>query len=78
MLWGFIAHDGRKCLQLQKVCGTLNSIKSLQILHESLLPEMFLGENCSKITLPLIMRSFQRLGFPKIDWNFSKTGHQYH
>ena len=29
MLWGFIAHDGRKCLQ--KVCGTINSIKYLQI-----------------------------------------------
>ena len=42
MLWGFIAHDGRKCLQ--KVCGTINSIKYLQILQESLLLEMFLGE----------------------------------
>ena len=42
MLWGFIAHDGRKCLQ--KVCGTINSIKYLQILQENLLPEMFLGE----------------------------------
>ena len=34
MLWGFIAHDGRKCLQ--KVCGTMNSIKHLQILQESI------------------------------------------
>ena len=42
MLWGFIAHDDRKCLQ--KVCGTINSIKYLQILQENLLPEMFLGE----------------------------------
>ena len=25
MLWGFISHGGRKCLQ--KVCGTINSIK---------------------------------------------------
>ena len=25
MLWGFIAHDGQKCLQ--EVCGTKNAIK---------------------------------------------------
>ena len=35
MLWGFIAHDGRK--YLQKVCGTISSIKYLQILQEMLL-----------------------------------------
>ena len=42
MLWGSITHDGRKCLQ--KVCGTITSVKYLQILQESLLAEMFLGE----------------------------------
>ena len=50
MLWGFIAHDGRKCLQ--KVCGTINSIKHLQILQKSLLPEMFLGENLQQDNAP--------------------------
>ena len=50
MLWGFIAHDGRKCLQ--KVCGTINSIKDLQILQESLLPEMFLGEKLQQYNAP--------------------------
>ena len=50
MLWGFIAHDGRKCLQ--KVCGTINSIKYLQILQESLLPEMFLGEKLQQDNAP--------------------------
>ena len=42
MLWGFIAPDGRKCLQ--KVCGTTILIKCLQLLQESLLPELFLGK----------------------------------
>ena len=41
MLWGFIAHGGWKCLQ--EVRGTMNSIKYLQILQISPLPEMFLG-----------------------------------
>ena len=50
MLWGFIAHDGRKCLQ--KVCGTINSIKYLQILQESLLPEVFLGEKLQQDNAP--------------------------
>ena len=50
MLWGFIAHDGRKCLQ--KVCGTINSIKYWQILQESLLPEMFLGEKLQQDNAP--------------------------
>ena len=50
MLWGFIAHDGRKCLQ--KVCGTINSIKYLQILPESLLPEMYLGEKVQQDNAP--------------------------
>ena len=50
MLWGFIAHDGRKCLQ--KVCGTINSIKYLQILQESLLPEMFLGKKLQQDNAP--------------------------
>ena len=50
MLWGFIAHDGRKCLQ--KVSGTINSIKYLQILQESLLPEMFLGEKLQQDNAP--------------------------
>ena len=36
------AHDGRKCLQ--KNFGRINLINYLQILQESLLPEMFLGE----------------------------------
>ena len=43
MLWGFIANDGRKCLQ--KVCGTINSIKHLQILQESLLGEKLQQDN---------------------------------
>ena len=50
MLWGFVAHDDRKCLQ--KVCATINSIKYLQILHESLLPEMFLGEKLQQDNAP--------------------------
>ena len=50
MLRGFIAHDDRKCLQ--KVCGTINSIKYLQILQESLLPEMFLGEKLQRDKAP--------------------------
>ena len=50
MLWGFIAHDGRKCLQ--KVFETINSIKYLQILQESLLPEMFLGEKLQQDNAP--------------------------
>ena len=50
MLWGFIAHDGRKCLQ--KVCGTINSIKYLQILQKNLLPEMFLGEKLQQDNAP--------------------------
>ena len=52
MLWGFITHDGRKCLQ--KVCGTINSIKYLKILQESLLPEMFLGEKLQQDNAPAI------------------------
>ena len=44
MLWGFVAHDGGKCLQ--KVCGTMKLIKFLQILQKSLLSEMFL---CKKL-----------------------------
>ena len=50
MLSGVFAHDGRKCLQ--KVCGTINSIKYLQILHESLLPEMFFGEKLQQDNAP--------------------------
>ena len=50
MIWGFIAHDGRKCLQ--KVSGTINSIKYLQILQESLMPEMFLGEKLQQNKTP--------------------------
>ena len=50
MLWGFIAHDGRKCLQ--KVCGTINSIKFLQISQGSLLPEMFLGKKLQQKNAP--------------------------
>ena len=50
MLWGFIAHDGRKCLQ--KVYGTINSIKYLQILQERLLPEMFLGKKLQQDNTP--------------------------
>ena len=50
MLWSFIAHDGRKCLQ--KACGTTNLIKYLQILLESLLPEMFLGEKLPQDNAP--------------------------
>ena len=50
MLWGFIAQDGRKCLQ--KVCGTINSIKYLQTLQENLLPEMFLGEKLQQDNAP--------------------------
>ena len=50
MLWGFITHDGRKCLQ--KVCGTINSIKYLQVLQESLLPKMFLGEKLQQDNAP--------------------------
>ena len=50
MLWGFIAHDGRKCLQ--KVCGTIILIKHLQTLQESLLPEMFLGEKLQQNNAP--------------------------
>ena len=38
MLWGFNAHNGRKWFQ--KVSGTINSIKFLQILEKSLLAEM--------------------------------------
>ena len=59
MLWGFIAHDGRKCLQ--KDCGTINSIKYLQILQESLLPEMFLG------------KKLQQDNAPAHNWILSKT-----
>ena len=50
MLWGFIAHNGRK--YLQKVCGTINSIKSLQIFQESLLTEMFLGKKLQQDYAP--------------------------
>ena len=50
ILWGFIAHYGRKCLQ--KVCGTINSVKYLQILQESLLPELFLGEKLQQDNAP--------------------------
>ena len=50
MLWGFIVHDGRKCLR--KVCGTISSIKLLQILQESRLPEMFLGEKLHQYNVP--------------------------
>ena len=64
MLWGFIAHDGRKCLQ--KVCGTINSIKYLQIL-QVYCRKCFWAKNCSEITLLHIIRSFQRLDFPKMD-----------
>ena len=46
---GFIAHDGRKCLQ--KVSGTINSMKYLQILHESR-PGMFLGEKLQQDNAP--------------------------
>ena len=50
MLWGFIAHDGRKCLQ--KVCGTIILIKHLHTLQESLLPAMFLGETLQQNNAP--------------------------
>ena len=50
MLWSFIAHDGQKCLQ--KICGTINSIKYLQKLQENLLPEMFLGETLQQDNAP--------------------------
>ena len=50
MLLGFIAHDGRKCLQ--KVCGTIISIKFWQTLQESLLPEKFLGEKLQQDNAP--------------------------
>ena len=50
MLWGVIAHNGRKCLQ--KVCGTVNSINYLQILQESLLPELFLGGKLQQDNAP--------------------------
>ena len=50
MSWGFIAHDDRICLQ--KVCGTINLIKYLQIQQESLLPEMFLGEKLQQDNAP--------------------------
>ena len=76
MLWCFVARDGRKCLQ--KVCGTMNSINYLQIFQESLLPEMFWAKKFSKITVLHIIRFFQRLGFPKVDWKFSETGHWIH
>ena len=56
ILRGFIAHDGPKCLQ--KVCGTIKSIKYLQILQESLLSEIFWAKNCSRIMLLHIIRSF--------------------
>ena len=50
MLCCFIADDSRKCLQ--KVCGTINSIRYLQILQESLLTEMFLGEKLQQDNAP--------------------------
>ena len=50
ILWGFIAHDGRK--GLQKVSGTINSIKYLQILLESLLPEMLSGKELQQDNAP--------------------------
>ena len=50
MIWGFIALNIRK--YLQKVCGTINSMKYLQILQESLLPEMFSGENLQQDDAP--------------------------
>ena len=50
MIWGFIALKIRN--YLQKVCGTINSMKYLQILQESLLPEMFLGENLQQDDAP--------------------------
>ena len=50
MLSGFIAHDGRKCLQ--RVCETINSIKYLQILQESLLLDMFLGKKLRQDNAP--------------------------
>ena len=49
-LWCFFAHDGRKCLQ--KVCGTINLIKYLQILQESLLPELFFGQKLQQDNAP--------------------------
>ena len=50
MLRGFIAHDGRKCLQ--KICGTINSIKYLHTLQGSLLPEMYLSEKLQRDNAP--------------------------
>ena len=50
MISGFIAEDGRKCFQ--KLSGTINSIKYLQILQESLLPELFLGEKLQQVNAP--------------------------
>ena len=61
MLWGFIAHDGRKCLQ--KVCGTINSIKYLQILQESLLLEMFLGKKLQQDNAPARNSIFSKTRF---------------
>ena len=50
MFWYFIAHDGRRCLQ--KVCGMIDSIKYLQILHVIPLPEMFFGEKLQQDNAP--------------------------
>ena len=63
MLWGFIAHNGRKCLQ--KVCGTINSIKYLQILLESLLPEMFLGKKLQQDNAPAHNSILSKTWFPE-------------
>ena len=61
MLCGFITHDGRKCLQ--KVCGTINSIKYLKILQESLLPAMFLGEKLQQDKAPAIISILSKTWF---------------
>ena len=81
MLWGFIAHDGRKCLQ--KVCGTINLIKYLQILQESLLPEMFLGEKFLQDNAPahnsiLSKTWFSENGLEILELATEFTRHQYY
>ena len=63
MLWGFNAHDGQK--YLQKVCGTINSIKYLQILQESLLPEVFLGEELQQDNAPVHNSILSKTWFSK-------------
>ena len=51
----------------QKICGTINSIKYLQILQESLLQEMFLGKKMQQNNAPPLNSIFSTT------W-FSETG----